>query len=584
MVMSNSKLHDFKDPPQENGLINRDGNNTNKLTSDSQPNVESSKATDNKTIPEQKSIQNQDSRFKEMKYSFSPEDELPKLTEELLSRASNPKNIGIISSGGLSNKIIKKFLDKYSNSFQEYNFKTTFKTFDHSIVATKPTRFSSEEHETTEEGETQETNSGQEHEIDAPPGTEGDADFEPPETDTDDMELEFEPDPGFELEVHPDEVRHQDEFEFGESTMSEHPSREFTEAPKEPVEPESEEKKPRHLTFRERAYQIFYELKKKLGFIKPKPSDTPKLEEAKLPPEEYMITDEIQHEEMFEFEGRIEGEVSPKDEKPIQKYTPGLEPQPRPEFGLGVKSDLEFEPSHGEGIKPIIEEESGSVIEVLENKDILFIFTCLDDEFDVENVLVMSELAKRKNILSIVIASLPRYFGNVEKVYAANKLLQRLRLIAEIVILIPYYETIDFKLIPRLVHELLEVIIKTGLINVDVADLKIVVKGGNVGIVTFGSGKHATRHKDALFEALDSKLLNIELAGVKKALLNVTGSKNITLAEVEGLADQIKNRIAPGARFILGTNIDPEMIDSLKIFLLLGVKPMQVMVNKYANE
>ncbi len=193
-------------------------------------------------------------------------------------------------------------------------------------------------------------------------------------------------------------------------------------------------------------------------------------------------------------------------------------------------------------------------------------------------------VAKKNDILSIVIASLPRYFGKVENVYATNKILQRLRLIAEIVILIPYYETIDFKLIPKLIQELLDVIIQTGLINVDVADLKIVVKGGNVGIVTFGSGKHVTRHKDALFEALDSKLLNVELGGVQKALLNVTGSKNITLAEVEGLADQIKNRIANGARFILGTTIDPNMTDSLKIFILLGVTPMQVMVNKYATE
>ena len=131
---------------------------------------------------------------------------------------------------------------------------------------------------------------------------------------------------------------------------------------------------------------------------------------------------------------------------------------------------------------------------------------------------------------------------------------------------------------------MLDVITQAGLINVDVADLKIIVKGGNVAIVTFGKGQHATRHKDALFEAIDSRLLNVELGGVQKALLNVSGGNDLMLAEVEGLAEQIKSRIKPDARFILGTSINTSMIDTIKTFLMLGVTPMQVMINIYANE
>jgi cell division protein FtsZ len=273
--------------------------------------------------------------------------------------------------------------------------------------------------------------------------------------------------------------------------------------------------------------------------------------------------------------------------KPEPEYVPEREPLPKTMEEL-EKDELLGEPVSEEGVSeeatPRAAYVQNAIKKVIGDKDILFIFTCLDDEHDIENALILSEITSKENILTIVIASLPRYFGNVENVYATNKILQRLRLIAEIVILIPYFETLDFKIIPKLVIELLEVISKPGLINLDVADLKIIVKGGNVGVITFGSGKHHTRHKDALFEAIDSRLVNVEFASVSKALINVKGGKDMTLGEVEGLAEQIRKRIKPGATLILGATIDQDLFDQISLFILIGITPMQIMVNMYANE
>lgn len=548
MVRSEAKHYDFEDPAGKNKSTGEERINNNDNINDSNPGVH----LDKENVTNQNTPKYEDSRLKELKYTFSPEDELTELADEMIFRAANPKNIGIFSSGGLSNKIIEKIQDKYSSSFKNYNFETTFKMFDRSIVPLKPSKTSTEEDDFTPDDDDQfqppeiEKESIEKESIEhASP--EVDEMVPQPDIDSAEIEFEFEPDPGHELpETYQTEtVDHQEPGYLLEADEA----------------IESEPEQPKHLTFRERAHQIFYGLKRRLGLAKPREPIEPKDETEKLPPQEAIESQEIEPEYIIK-------EPLPDD--------------------IDLAAEAEYvmpEPEPPDVVQPPAQrEETLTVTKVLEDKDILFIFTCLDDEFDIENALIMSELAKKNNILSIVIATLPRYFGNVENVYATNKILQRLRLIAEIVILTPYYETIDFKLIPKLIQELLDVIIETGLINVDVADLKIVVKGGNVGIVTFGSGKHVTRHKDALFEALDSKLLNVELGGVQKALLNVTGSKNITLAEVEGLADQIKNRIANGARFILGTNIDPNMTDSLKIFVLLGVTPMQVMVNKYASE
>jgi len=467
--------------------------------------------------------------LEELKYSFSPDDELIELSDEMMFRAAHPKKVGIFSSGGLSNQIVNKIQKDYLEQLQFNNFKTTLEIFHRFNLIKKP-----------HPGPTDESLTGAEK-IESDQILQGADKLETSTRTTiesapkagvhfEDEEYIFELESGEDIDTDADKPSTQRQSPTTEQAgpMGLRRDSELISEPERDITSEVGRDATKPLSFLEKAQHIFYELKKKLGLIKPAP------------------------------EVRIHTDVTLDESLPKTAIT--------------AKTTQLDDGTHKDMIK------------LVKENDIIFIFTCLDDEDDVENTLLMSELTKKVNILSIVIASLPRYFGKVDNVYAMNKILQKLRLTAEIVILIPYFETFNFQLIPRLIQELLEVITKPGLINVDVADLKIVVKGGNVGIVTFGMGQHSRRHKDALFEAIDSILLNVELGGVEKALLNVTGGKDIMLAEVEGLAEQIKNRIKPGARFILGTSINPDLKDSIKIFLLLGVTPMQVMVNKYANE
>lgn len=497
-------------------------------------------------------------RLEELKYSFSPDDELTELSDEMMFRAAHPTKVGIFSSGGLSNQIVNNIQEDYLEQLQFNNFKTTLETFHRFILTKKPLPGPVEESlPATEKNESDEN-----IQIADKLETSTQATSESVQKATihfEDEEFIFEPDTEGDIDIDVDKPGTQLQAPTEQAgTMELRSDSESISEPGEDITPEVDRNTTKPLSFLEKAQHIFHELKRKLGLIKPTPH---------VPPDK--TTQQLEVEQ-------IEG---------IDELSTQIEPAPKEVIQTDVTLD---EPvSETTLIAATTQVDDGiqkDMSKLVKENDIIFIFTCLDDEDDVENTLLMSELAKKVNILSIVIASLPRYFGKVDNVYAMNKILQKLRLTAEIVILIPYFETFSFKLIPRLVQELLEVITKPGLINVDVADLKIVVKGGNVGIVTFGMGKHITRHKDALFEAIDSILLNVELGGVEKALLNVTGGKDIMLAEVEGLADQIKNRIKPGARFILGTSINPDLKDSIKIFLLLGVTPMQVMVNKYANE
>jgi len=413
--------------------------------------------------------------------AHQPSDDKSKLEDENSYRGMHPKKVGIFSSGGLSNKIVEKIKNEYSELIKFNTFETKIDTFDKILSLTV--------------------------EEDRPiPGPKA-----KPESD----------------DLSEPSVVDQDKIVDNIIT---------DEVKKTP-------------TFSERAHKIFYELKKRLGLIK--------------------STDE---------------RIRVKDVSGLPR--PRKEPESQQEPEETISTDQEPEPisARSTGAKLDHEQLRNNLLEIFGDKDLLFIVTCLDDENDIDNTFGILKFVGKFDQLTIVIASLPRYFGRVENIQIMNKILQRLRLSAGLVILIPYFETIDFKLIPSLIQELLTLITEPGLINLDVADLKIIVKGGNVGVVTFGTGYHGTRAKDAFFEALDSKLLNVELPGVQKALLNVTGGQDMTLGEVEAIAEQIKRRLKPNARLILGARINPDLKDIIKLFLILGVPPMQVLVNRYATE
>lgn len=512
------------------------------------------------------------------------------LHDEMLYRATHPNKIGIYSSGGLSNAILKNIQEKYSDLIPHSSFEISFETFDQLLMDSQPIDDTSNDKLVVDELAEQSEMDAETHAVKPEPTQPGD-EIEIEDSKAEDDEYVFEPDlepePGLEGMYEEAEEEPVDAIERGEI--------------EEPIEPEPE--KP--LTFRERAHRIFIELKRKLGLIKPERQEPPEpirqpetietLESHEL--EEPQELKEL--EESQDLKASIESKESqelpvPKKSLEIQKRSESeseIQQEPTPELKETAVRDLPRESSpisSEESLQGTAPSETKEVdrkpVEILMENDILFIITCLDDENEIENTFLILELAKKLDLLTIVIASLPRYFGKVDNVHATNKLLQRMRLKAELVILLPYFETIEFKLIPNLIHEILEMVTEPGLINVDVADLKIIVKGGNVGVITFGAGRHATRAKDAFFEALDSKLLNVELPGVQKVMLNVTGSRDMTLGEVEGIAEQIKRRIKPNARLILGARINPELKDSIKLFLLIGVSPMQVLVNRYANE
>jgi hypothetical protein len=497
---------------------------------------------------------------------------------EVLIHTSQPAKIGILSSGGLSNDILIKLQKEYKDFFEKLNFHTDFNNLNNIISPIVLHDFDNENYIDIEDIKL----------VYSPDFSKSSRNKKSSNNSNDSKStkqtnihhyLEKEHDNSDSTQKHEDLSLYDGTIKNGYITSQpEIPDSAGT--PKtssivstDPLTENSVEEsndlkdrnsstptklKSDHPTFKERALRVFHELKLKLGLGKKLDHDIDSVDLWDIGTKEIPGS---------EFDMYRNGKSIDEKSFITQTYTDQGQIVPISKLSIDIQHKIRLE-----------------LGELMKSKNILFLLTYLDDEIDIENTYSILEQAKEMQKFTIVISCLPRYFGKVENVHMMNRTLQRLRLDAEIVLLLPYFNHIDFKLIPDLIRELMELIIEPGLINVDVADLKIVVKGGKVGVITFGIGRQTNRAKDAFFSAIDSKLLNVELGGVDKALLNVTGGSDMTLGEVEAIADQIKNRIKPGARLILGAKINPEMQNRLKIFILLGVSPMQVMVNRYANE
>jgi len=110
----------------------------------------------------------------------------------------------------------------------------------------------------------------------------------------------------------------------------------------------------------------------------------------------------------------------------------------------------------------------------------------------------------------------------------------------------------------------------TGLINVDFADVRTVMKGGGSAIMGTGIGRGENRAIDAAQQAISSPLLdNVSIAGARGVLINITGGENdMGLGEVTQISDVVKDAAGEDAEIIFGTVSDPAMHGEIRVTVI----------------
>jgi cell division protein FtsZ len=244
--------------------------------------------------------------------------------------------------------------------------------------------------------------------------------------------------------------------------------------------------------------------------------------------------------------------------------------------GLGVGGD------HVLGQKAA-EESRDELKELIAGADMVFITCGMGGGTGTGAAPVIAEISKQAEALTIAVVTKPFTFEGVHRNEVANDGIFRLLGKVDTLIIIPNDRLLDlcdettgvdnaFKLADDVlrhgVQAIAEVITVPGLINLDFADVKTVMKDAGPAWMSIGVGAGKNRALDAAKEALASPLLDISVAGAKGVLFNVAGGPGLTLFEVNDAAEAIREAVDPAANIIFGVVHDPSMKEEVRLTLI----------------
>jgi len=244
--------------------------------------------------------------------------------------------------------------------------------------------------------------------------------------------------------------------------------------------------------------------------------------------------------------------------------------------GLGVGGDYTL------GQKAA-EESRDELKELLSGADMVFITCGMGGGTGTGAAPTIAEIAKQGGALTIAVVTRPFTFEGVHRCQVSDEGITRLLGKVDTLINIPNDRLLDlcdqktnvdnaFKLADDVlrhgVQSISEVITVPGLINLDFADVKAVMKDAGPAWMSIGTGEGKNRAVDAAKEALASSLLDVSIDGSKGVLFNVVGGSSLTLFEVNEAAEVIQQAVNPEANIIFGVAYDPSMDNKLRITLI----------------
>lgn len=251
----------------------------------------------------------------------------------------------------------------------------------------------------------------------------------------------------------------------------------------------------------------------------------------------------------------------------------------------------------GAGNNPDVGEECAEadlekISHALSGADMVFVTCGLGGGTGTGAAPVICEVAKDIQALTIGIVTLP--FSVEGKIRAQNALkgLKKLRKYADTTIVIPNDRLLDIapnlpinaafkvadELLANAVKGITEMVTKPGLVNLDFADVRAIMKDGGSAMIGLGASTKETamgeRSKESVEKALQSPLLDTDISSATGALINVIGSMDMTLEEAEDIVRRVADRIDPNAQIIWGALIDESLDRNVikTLVILSGVR------------
>ena len=247
-------------------------------------------------------------------------------------------------------------------------------------------------------------------------------------------------------------------------------------------------------------------------------------------------------------------------------------------------------------------EDRERIAEMLEGADMVFITAGMGGGTGTGGAPIVAEIAKEMGILTVAVVTKPFPFEGKRRMSVADQGLKELAENVDSLIIIPNEKLLKvlgpsaslvnaFKeansVLQGAVQGIADLIIRPGMINVDFADVKTVMSEMGMAMMGTGVSRGEFRAREAAEAAINCPLLeDIDLQGAKGILVNITAGLDLSLGEFSEVGDIIEEFASDNATVVIGTVIDPEMVDELRVTVVatgLGsreVIPMQVVSSR----
>lgn len=226
-------------------------------------------------------------------------------------------------------------------------------------------------------------------------------------------------------------------------------------------------------------------------------------------------------------------------------------------------------------------EDRERIKEVLTGADMVFIAAGMGGGTGTGAAPVIAEVAKELGVLTVAVVTKPFSFEGKKRLAFAEQGIEELSKHVDSLITIPNEKLLKVlgrgvtlleafananDVLKNAVQGIAELITRPGMINVDFADVRTVMSEMGHAMMGSGIAKGEDRAEEAAETAISSPLLeDIDLAGARGVLVNITAGLDMRLDEFETVGNTVKAFASDNATVVIGTSLDPDMTDEIRV-------------------
>ncbi|MBE6956865.1 MAG: cell division protein FtsZ [Ruminococcaceae bacterium] len=229
------------------------------------------------------------------------------------------------------------------------------------------------------------------------------------------------------------------------------------------------------------------------------------------------------------------------------------------------------------------EENRAQIAKALEDADMVFITAGMGGGTGTGAAPIVADIAKELGVLTVGVVTKPFKFEGPRRMSMAEQGIAELRGKVDSLVIIPNerlklatdqkitllnaFEIAD-DVLQQAVQSISDLIKNTGFINLDFADVTAVMESAGRAHMGVGRAAGKAKAEEAARMAISSPLLETSINGARGVLINITGSMDIGLEEVETAANLVQEAAHPDANIIFGAAFDPELEDEIRVTVI----------------